>query len=140
VWVWVWVWVWVLLGQVAMAGPVGVELARAGVLSWIEYRKELMAYVRIHDIPASPDVSAHWKNLLEGIPSRTATNVVTPLLTSVWGQLWPYNSLCPSDPNGSGGYVAAGCGPLAMAQILRYHHYPSQGLGSFCDCSFQPEP
>lgn len=195
-----WVVVWALLGRAALAGPVGVDMARAGALgflrqhellhrgvpklvyqvdstffvfgfdkgfviisaddrvapvagyslesrfvapgigdtvtaanflSWIRYRKDQMACLRKGDIPASPDVSEQWNNLLEGIPARNAAYVVPPLLTSVWGQLWPYNSLCPPDPNGSGGHVAAGCGPLAMAQILRYHQYPLQGLGSY---------
>ena len=57
-------------------------------------------------------------------------NILGPLLTTTWGQGWPYNEFCPSDSNGSGGHVLTGCVATAMAQIMKYHNYPKQGRGS----------
>ncbi|MFZ2911958.1 MAG: C10 family peptidase [Candidatus Absconditicoccaceae bacterium] len=54
-----------------------------------------------------------------------------PLLTTLWDQGWPYNEMCPTDAAGPGGHVWAGCVATAMSQILKYHNYPSQGLGSY---------
>lgn len=52
---------------------------------------------------------------------------VGPLLTSAWHQRAPYNNLCPL---GDGGRTTTGCGPLALAQILRYFAWPPVGTGA----------
>jgi len=43
---------------------------------------------------------------------------VEPLLTTKWGQTDGYNDLCPDN-------AKAGCVPIAMAQIMNFHRYPS---------------
>jgi hypothetical protein len=55
---------------------------------------------------------------------RSPQTAVGPLLTTTWNQTWPYNALCPSG-------ALAGCVAVALAQIMKYHNYPSQGLGSY---------
>jgi len=56
------------------------------------------------------------------------TPVVEPLLGDInWGQSEPFNTLCPM-VNGKRGYV--GCVATAMAQIMRYYGYPTQGKGT----------
>ena len=45
---------------------------------------------------------------------------VAPLMTTTWGQGEPYNAMCPQV---DGGNALAGCVPLAMAQIMRYHGF-----------------
>lgn len=49
---------------------------------------------------------------------------VQPLVQTRWGQNDPFNSLCPKD-SVSGQNALAGCGPIAMAQIIRYYEQPS---------------
>lgn len=49
---------------------------------------------------------------------------VAPIITAHWGQNLPYNLLCPKD-TGSLNFQIAGCGPIAMAQLMRYLKYPS---------------
>jgi len=49
-------------------------------------------------------------------------DTVGPLLTSSWNQTWPYNYFCPT--NSTCGHCPVGCGPLAMAQIMRYWAWP----------------
>ncbi|MBQ9671814.1 MAG: C10 family peptidase [Prevotella sp.] len=41
-----------------------------------------------------------------------------------WGQNTPFNLLCPKD-SVSGQNALAGCGPIAMAQIIRYTEQPA---------------
>ena len=72
-----------------------------------------------------------WDDILENRFQNLPGNAVAPLLTTTWDQGWPYNAMCPADPNGPGGHVWAGCVATAMAQILKYHNYPDQGLGSY---------
>lgn len=93
--------------------------------------EEQIQYVVDNNIAATEDIAAQWSALLAGQSSRSMTTVVPPLLTTTWDQGWPYNSLCPVDPSGPGGHVWAGCVATAMAQILKYHNYPNQGLGSY---------
>ena len=57
---------------------------------------------------------------------------VSPLLTTTWDQGCYYNALCPSDPSGiyTCGHVYTGCVATAMSQIMKYHNFPPQGVGS----------
>lgn len=43
---------------------------------------------------------------------------VVPMLTTRWGQRWPYNRMAPEYAEGSN--CAAGCVAVAMAQVLKY--------------------
>ena len=70
--------------------------------------------------------------------AKLATSV-GPLLTSKWDQCAPYNHLCPSAhgkkpvSEGVDYYVyraATGCVPTALAQIMNYHKWPVNGVGS----------
>ena len=52
---------------------------------------------------------------------------VKPLIKTQWGQHYPFNLLCPETDksNEENPYKLAGCGPVAMAQVVNYHRYPS---------------
>jgi len=58
----------------------------------------------------------------------TGTVVVEPILSSRWGQEFPYNYLCPK------GYVT-GCVATSMSQIMYHWKWPEKGTGSV---SYQP--
>lgn len=49
-----------------------------------------------------------------------------PLLNTKWHQWSPYNDMCEVKPNASGilARIPAGCGPIAIAQILKNNRYP----------------
>ena len=49
---------------------------------------------------------------------------IKPLLTTKWNQHSPYNLLCPYDAENDALSVT-GCVATAMAQIMKYHEYPS---------------
>jgi predicted outer membrane repeat protein len=69
----------------------------------------------------SATVNLKWQQILENQFLESKGLAVGPLLTTTWDQSWPYNVLCPNVP--------AGCVSVAVAQILKYHNYPSRGLG-----------
>lgn len=52
---------------------------------------------------------------------------VKPLIETRWSQGPPFNALCPTIEREDGVRMPmpAGCGPVAMAQIVNYHRYPS---------------
>jgi len=53
--------------------------------------------------------------------------VVGPLLQTKWNQVPPYNNLFPIGDNGRP--VIAGCGNIAMAQLIAFHRHPARGKG-----------
>ena len=98
-------------------------------LAWFlnQYHAELAA------LRTEADLSAHpgWQSVLNyDFSGYLPTRPVSPLLTTAWDQGWPYNSLCPTDSQGPGGHVYAGCGATTMAQIMKFWAYPTTGTGS----------
>jgi hypothetical protein len=80
-----------------------------------------------------PNLTTHpsWQAVRNGdftefLPNRP----VSPLLQTTWDQNWPYNSLCPTDNQGPGNHVYAGCGATTMGQIMKFWAHPTQGIGS----------
>ena len=96
------------------------------------FREEIQ-YVREHNLTATPDIIAEWNvvaktgSLNRGHQTRA---VVGPLCQSIWNQNYPWNSQCPEDPEGSGGYVYAGCAATAMGQVMKFWDWPAVGNGS----------
>ena len=58
--------------------------------------------------------------------TRAARENIAPLVQTKWNQDYPYNLDCPED---AGGKCITGCVATAMAQIIKYHGYPTQGKG-----------
>lgn len=58
------------------------------------------------------------------VRSRTFAKRVGPLMTTQWNQTYPYNRRLPN------GYTYTGCGPTAMAQVMRFHEWPEKGHGA----------
>ena len=56
------------------------------------------------------------------LTSAHPTTVVEPLITTKWGQRAPYNSRCPKV---YGILTPTGCTATALAQVMRYHAYPT---------------
>ena len=50
---------------------------------------------------------------------------IKPLIQTQWGQHHPFNLLCPKKDSDETVRMLAGCGPVAMAQMVNYHRYPS---------------
>ena len=102
------------------------------------YREEIH-YIREHNLTATPDIVAEWDAVAKNgqiKPGRQGRAVVGPLCQTTWNQNFPYNSQCPEDPEGNGGYVYAGCVATAMGQVMKFWDYPEQGIGSH---TYNPE-
>ena len=98
------------------------------VAAWIDgYRQEIASVKEVTTIP-SPRVAKEWERWSKGIP-QSRTTWVDPLMTSRWYQAYPYSKHCPYDPD-SLDYCPTGCVATAMAQIMRYWHWPEVGYGS----------
>lgn len=75
---------------------------------------------------------AMWASLLDGSYRSDAklNRSVTPLVSTMWNQDWPYNALCPEDAAGPGGRVYAGCVATAMGMVMKYWNHPQTGTGN----------
>ena len=96
------------------------------------FRAEIQ-YVRDHYLSATPDIIAEWHSVSEtGSLKRGQQTrmVVEPLCQTLWNQNYPWNSQCPPDPEGSGGYVYAGCVATAMGMVMKYWDWPDRGTSS----------
>lgn len=101
-----------------------------------EFNNLLMQYsrqitkVRKAKTPSTEKIKSTWENPIEVNSDENDVQSVLPLLSSKWGQTYPYNMLCPADPNGSGGHTLVGCTATALAQLLNYYNYPNKGNGT----------
>jgi hypothetical protein len=99
------------------------------VAAWIDgYRQEITSVVETTADP-SPKVTKEWERWSEG-PIRDNSTWVDPLMTSRWYQAEPYSNYCPYDPD-SLVHCPTGCVATAMAQIMRYWHWPEVGYSSY---------
>lgn len=91
--------------------------------------------LRAQNITASKTIQAKWHQFTKGVNAQNKSlslNVIVPPLTSTeWSQSDAYNNSCPVGTNSRGdANNFCGCVPIAMAQLMRYHEYPSRGAGS----------
>lgn len=107
----------------SLTGSFGTENMPDNVRWWLQNYSDQIQYAIDHlSIPAQ-EIIRQWQELDSG---RVNTNrlraVVGPLITTLWGQEYPYNILCP---DGS----VTGCVATALAQIMKYWNYPTHGIG-----------
>ncbi len=100
-------------------------------LAWMEnYSKEIDS-VRIHNIPNDSTIQ-EWNNILnKNFSQYKSTKSVQPLITTKWGQTWNndggapgYNYFCPGSSGCKDDRCDAGCGPIAMAQVMKHWMHP----------------
>jgi hypothetical protein len=80
--------------------------------------------------------SSAWKELTAFFNKEEEIEEVTavfPLLRTTWSQGRYYNTLCPYDssaPDWADHRTFVGCVATAMGQVMKYHNWPDQGVGS----------
>lgn len=110
----------------------------AGLVSWLYSSKENIEDIRLKNQKISLQVENQWNNLLEGgadvvsyriepeEPDCTPYTIQKgPFLQTSWGQGCGYNSQTPSMSCGPCSHAWTGCVATAMAQVMKYHQYPT---------------
>ena len=99
----------------------------ANMASWLDdYTSSILSGIEAN-APSNPETTKQWSLLLQSPGALASPKSDDFLLTSTWEQGSGYNNYCPVMSNGSRAVV--GCIATAMAQIMRYHGYPSRGFG-----------
>ena len=112
-----------------------MEDAPENFTAWIQRYRDMIDFAEEKGIQPEAKVKAQWDNALKGrFPAKNATTV-DPLITTHWNQDCYYNEYCPSTGGGwwgggPCGHAYAGCVACAMAQVMKYWNYPTQGHGS----------
>jgi hypothetical protein len=107
----------------------------------LAYQKEV-DLVKSQNLQADDEITSAWAYYSasdfysKNKPLNPSNNTdVAPLLTSLWDQTFPYNAMCPKDPNSPSGYYGrcpVGCVATAMSQVMYYWRWPNQGNGNHC--------
>lgn len=113
--------------------PSDLELP-CNVNYWLSRYAVQVEFIKNHDL-IDEDAALLWSkysdpNFIVKVMLRSESSV-EPLLRSNWNQPWPYNGMCPSDPQGSHGHCVTGCVATAMGQLLYYYRFPDHGMGSY---------
>jgi len=101
---------------------------------WMDYLQRQAAYALEQGAEQSEAVRQEWDNYISGgvhnmsMAKSSATTAVSPLIQTTWNQRAPYNDMCPTPnyPSASGTRMPTGCVATAMAQIMKFHRYPTQ--------------
>jgi hypothetical protein len=96
--------------------------------------KQSIKDVKAAQTPVNANATKAWNhyNTKNFVKSKSAVKECQPLLTTSWGQKAYYNQYCPFDGNASAdkdSRTTVGSAALAMASIINYYRYPTQGQG-----------
>ncbi|MBR6067622.1 MAG: C10 family peptidase [Bacteroidales bacterium] len=112
------------------AGNFDPQNIPVNMYEWLQGYEDEIQFGIENGISASAEIAADWEKLSSGqglSPKRSRS--VNALVQTRWNQGSPYNNLCPYD-SGEGERTVTGCVATAMAQIMKYWNYPTQGNGS----------
>ncbi|WP_196889317.1 C10 family peptidase [Aureivirga sp. CE67] len=109
-----------------------------GLVGWIYETKTDIEILRRNDERPSALVEKLWKKFesedvdmlstkqMKSSSDCTPYNVQRgPYISTTWGQSCGYNSMTPANDCGPCDHYYTGCVATAMAQIMKYHQYPS---------------
>jgi hypothetical protein len=94
---------------------------------WLNNYSSEIGYIISNHLD-NTETSKKWRSIQRGELLAPTVDVL-PLLTTLWDQGCYYDAMCPSDPAGPCGHAVTGCVATAMAQIMKYHNFPPQGVG-----------
>ena len=95
------------------------------------YTRQIQSAIE-NESPLDLEIAEQWYLVdKEGVISRTRDEKsVGPLLTTTWGQEYPYNYYAPECDNFLNNYHCyAGCVACAMSQQMKYWNWPETGVG-----------
>ncbi|MDR2622151.1 MAG: C10 family peptidase [Dysgonamonadaceae bacterium] len=87
---------------------------------WMETLVQEIAGAIEQNIPQDEQTKATWEALESEtvVPLKSSGDYIEPLVQTRWNQNAPYNLLCPEQRY-------TGCVATTMAQIMKYHEYPT---------------
>ena len=104
-----------------------------GMMYYMNHFGRQIQYAIDNNLEAEAEITAQWDLLRrEGVISHEKMDrAVSPLLSTVWNQDYPYNYYAPTSSSywAPGGHCYAGCVATAMSQLMKYWNWPTTGVG-----------
>ena len=102
-----------------------------GPRKWIEGYKQQILFVKENVTETTPEITKQWKDYYDNnfaISGQRDANAVNPLCATKWNQS-PYENFYSPYDQQYGEKCVTGCVATAMAQIMKFWNYPTQGTG-----------
>lgn len=102
-----------------------VNVTNKEVAYWMDGYNEQITTVIDNHVTQTTAIGAEWSKLVGNTNDNDLHKgtTVAPLLTTKWDQGDAYANLCPTN-------TPTGCVATAMAQIMKFWNYPTQGTGT----------
>lgn len=114
-------------------GGFSIDKVNQEAAKWIEGYKKQIIYVKQNVHSTTDEITLKWKkyfnneNVIES--SSRGVQAVAPLCQTKWNQAPNENGMCPYSAQ-YGERCVTGCVATAMAQIMKFWNYPTQGVGN----------
>lgn len=109
-----------------------VENIPDGLRYYLGYYARQIQYAIDNDLSADTEVAEQWYWVeKEGVIGQNrGEKSVSPLLSTVWDQGWPYNYYAPTCVSyWTNNHCYAGCVATAMSQVMKFWNWPETGVG-----------
>ncbi len=117
----------------SMEGSISADNIPPNTFEWLNSYRTYIQYLQDNNIQQSETVKAAWDGTENNV--EVANPIVSPLISTKWGQGTYYNAKCPYDDEAQN-FVWTGCVATAMAQVMNYWEYPAKGTGFHTDNNF----
>ncbi len=100
--------------------------------NWIvkSYKNEIIK-TREKNLEATGEINELWATYTSSDLKSNTSMAAALLTTATWDQGCHYNELCPTATGGPCNHTPTGCVATAMAIIMKYYAWPTQGQGSY---------
>ena len=105
------------------SGSIDPDNMPENMRAWLKGYADEIAWAVKHDITAPAAARGQQR------VGSHSTNTINPLITTTWNQDNPYNAYCVSNTGIQD--CATGCVATAMAQVMKYHQWPTAATTSF---------
>ena len=128
--------------------PTNLEDYPSELVDWLEFAKNQIEEIREKNLEQPVEFAEEWRDYesifsfldFNGNPNTTSQTSnctptfqqVSPLLQTKWNQIFGFNNYLPTAPqigcssiNTGNNRAFAGCVPIAIAQIMKYHNFPT---------------
>ncbi|MBE9466762.1 MAG: Spi family protease inhibitor [Bacteroidetes bacterium] len=110
---------------------IDAESYSSGLVEWFTLIKDKISFVRKNNLGQSAELSDEWNKvtrqmIIEDPVCEDEYEQVGSLLSTTWHQGCGFNDYMPTMTcDVPCGRAYAGCVPIAIAQVLKYHNYPT---------------
>jgi len=110
-------------------GVFSIDNMPSNIDEWIKNYSRQILQLSMRNSSHLQKKTDYWERIInKEFPKEVKS--VSPLLSTTWNQDCYYNNFCPVASTGPCERAYAGCVATAMAQVMRYHSYPSKGSGT----------